>query len=305
MTNGGYWGSMRVSETARRGVVFLGRQREDGTVHYGGTGFLVHYVEEGVNVCYLVTARHVAERLTTRFIVRANLRDGGSEEIAYQDPYWAFPEDPTVDIALALCVLPGDHFENTYFRLNDGLVPESEVTCGDPISIIGLFRLHKGSSRNIPVVHSGHIAALPDPKERIPAKDGSGRVVGVVAYLIEAQTLEGLSGSPVWITRFAKLPGVKTQFSNAPQVMAGMSLLGVYQASWEGVPDEVLAAERNFSAAVRVPVGVGLVVPGREIVKVIENHHGLGERKAAYIKKSLELGVSLHEPKAKAAPEGA
>jgi hypothetical protein len=296
---------MRVSETARRGVVFLGHLKDDGTVYYGGTGFLVHYVEQGVNVCYVVTARHVAERLTTRFMMRANLRDGGSKELAYPDPYWAFPEDPTVDIAVALCVLPGNEFENTYLRLNDALVPESEVSCGDPVSIIGLFHLHRGSSRNIPMVHSGHVAALPDPRERIPARDGSGRVVKVVAYLIEAQALEGLSGSPVWITRFSNVPGIKTQFSNAPLVFAGMSLLGVYQASWEGVPDETLAAARNVPTATRVPLGVGLVVPAHEIVKVIENHHGLGERKAAYIKEALKLGVSLHKPKTGAASEGA
>lgn len=284
---------MRISETARRGVVFLGVKNATGAVHFGGTGFLVHYAEQGVNVCYLITCRHVAEKLAANFVVRANLKAGGSAELQVEETYWAMPEDPSVDLAATIFALPGQQFEHGYFRLNDGLAPESEITCGNPVNIIGLFRLHKGAARNIPIVHSGHIAALPDPHERIPAKNSSGQQIEVSAYLIEAQTLDGLSGAPVWVTRFANVPSVKTSFSHPPIIIAGASLLGVYQASWEGVASDLLSAERNLALGTRVPVGMGLVVPAPEIVKLIQSHPGLAERKAEYIKESLRLGVSL------------
>jgi hypothetical protein len=284
---------MRIAEIGRRGVVFLGVRDDKGAVDFGGTGFLVHYEERGVNVCYLITARHVAERLMPGFVVRANLKGGGSDELDHSAPYWAFAEDQSVDVAATIFALPGNRFENAYFRLNDGLVPESEVCCGDPISIIGLFRLHKGASRNVPIVHSGTVAALPDPLERIPINDNRGHVVEVLAYLVEAQTLDGLSGSPVWITRFAALSNVHSPFKNRPQVFAGMSLLGVYQGSWVGVPDDTLAGERKLAVGTRVPVGMGIVIPGAEVTKLILNHVGLAEHKEVYIKDSLESGTSL------------
>jgi len=43
---------------------------------------------------------------------------------------------------------------------------------------------------------TGNVAVLPDPIERIPIRDRTtGEIVEAEVYLVEAQTLDGLSGS--------------------------------------------------------------------------------------------------------------
>ena len=51
---------MLVNEDARRRVIFFGVPTERAALHYGGTGFLVAFEEEGIHV---VTCRHVAKAL--------------------------------------------------------------------------------------------------------------------------------------------------------------------------------------------------------------------------------------------------
>src|SRR5258708_16164609 len=65
---------------------------------------------------------------------------------------------------------------------------------------VGLWRLLEGKERNLPVVHTGNIARLPGEEKipvRAPNKVGGREMVD--GYLIEAQTLKGLSGSPVFV----------------------------------------------------------------------------------------------------------
>jgi len=46
--------------------------------------------------------------------------------------------------------------------------------------------------------------------------------------------------------------------------------LGVYQGAWDAEPGDVLANDRGLSGGVRVPVGIGIVVPIDRVIKVIE-----------------------------------
>ena len=85
------------------------------------------------------------------------------------------------------------------------------VQCGDPICIVGLFHWHSGSGRNTPIVHSGNIALLPDPREKIPIKDRvAGQLQKVEAYLVEVQTFEGLSGAPVFQREMVAMRDTRT-----------------------------------------------------------------------------------------------
>ena len=141
------------------------------------------------------------------------------------------------------------------------------IFCGDTISLVGLFRLHAGSKRNVPIVHTGHIASVPDPNEKIPLTDRNGRSIEVASYLIEAQTLDGLSGSPVLYYERTK------QGTN-------VRVLGIYQGSWDGEPGKIFAEDRNFvDDRIRVPVGMGLVVPGERIIELVRNHPSIQEER--------------------------
>ena len=77
-----------------------------------------------------------------------------------------------------------------------------EVEVDDLCYTVGLWRVLEGKERNLPIVHTGHLARLAG-EERIPIKDPR-QPDGVVlahGYLVEAQTLSGLSGAPVFIRR--------------------------------------------------------------------------------------------------------
>jgi len=184
--------------------VFFGKTDPmSGEVVYGGTGFLVGYDGEGARLPYLVTCRHVAKHLKANFFIRVNTTSTNvshpkSHLLEVVSAGWQFPDDETVDLAASLLNLNNAAYDVVYLVLNEILAKHS-IQCGDPISIVGLFRLHAGSQRNIPIVHTGNIALLPDPREKVPSKDrATGEMTEIEAYLVEAQTLEGLSGSPVW-----------------------------------------------------------------------------------------------------------
>ncbi len=238
-------------------------------MEYGGTGFLVLYKEEGLSTCYLVTASHVARRVGpgTEVTLRVNKKDGTSAPFALHDVVWSYPKDRRIDIAATPCYLNPADWDVAYLSLNDMVNRRSaeqpfRVQCGDPISISGLFRLHSGTSRNTPIVHSGNIALLPDPNERIPVKDRvSGERLEMEAYLVEAQTLEGLSGAPVFQREMVALR-MFPEYNGGPVIAAtGVQLLGLYSGAWVGEPSSVLSEDKRLTPDRRVPVGMGVVVP--------------------------------------------
>src|SRR5437764_14482248 len=79
-------------------------------------------------------------------------------------------------------------------------VKSQRVGIGDLTYTVGLFRLLSGNKRNLPIVHSGIVSMMPSD-ERIPVRDWRpphGRIF-VEGYLVETGSLEGLSGSPVFM----------------------------------------------------------------------------------------------------------
>jgi hypothetical protein len=101
---------------------------------------------------------------------------------------------------------------------------------------VGLFHWHSGSGRNTPIVHSGNIALLPDPMEKIPIKDRiAGQLQKVEAYLVEAQTFEGLSGAPVFQREMVAMRDHFREHNGSPPIVeTGAQLLGVYAGSVGG-----------------------------------------------------------------------
>lgn len=281
---------MRISENARRTVVFFGAPSpKTGGIEYRGTGFLVTYKEENRGFGYLVTARHVAEKVNAadQAVVRLNTKDASSVTLEMDDVIWTYHPDPDVDVAVMPCNISQDDYDVGYYNLLDLVTRDSgpfRVQCGDPICIIGLFRLHSGSQRNVPIVHSGNIALLPDPKEPIPIIDPAGVVHEMEAYLVEAQTLEGLSGAPVF-QREVVMTKLWPDHNGGPALLVtGAQLLGVYSGAWAGNPSPTLSDEKNLSTDRRVPVGMGIVVPGEKILEIIQDDPDLKKSRADILK---------------------
>ncbi len=72
----------------------------------------------------------------------------------------------------------------------DEIIKDQNIGLGDEVFITGLFGYVAGSQKNIPIVRVGNIAMMPD--EKVPTEGEP-----MEAYLIEARSMGGLSGSPV------------------------------------------------------------------------------------------------------------
>jgi len=295
--------SVRITETARKFTVFFGSPHpgEDGKTVYGGTGFLVLYREEGSAFPYLVTARHVAERakLGGEIFVRVNNKDGRTSVPIQLDvgTKWAFHPDPSVDVAVTPAYLNPADWDVAYYELADRVQPGSSpyrVIGGDEICIVGLFHWHSGQDRNVPIVHCGTIALLPDPNEKVLVRNRTTRLTEKVeVYLVEAQTFEGLSGAPVFQREAVTLSQFPEHNSGRPIALTGVQLLGVYSGAWEGEPSEALMADRKWGPDKRIPAGMGLVVPAERIVETIMTDSELKKRRSETIRKKNEESAAV------------
>jgi regulator of extracellular matrix RemA (YlzA/DUF370 family) len=304
---------VRISENARRSVVFFGAPSpKTGQIEFGGTGFLVTYKQDNFGFGYLVTARHVAARVTpdSGVIVRVNNKQGASDGFIMDDVTWYCHPDKSVDVAVTPCYITETNHDIAYYDLLSAVRRDQSayrVQCGDPTCIVGLFHLHSGDERNTPIVHSGNVALLPDPNERIPVRDRTtGEILKMEAYLVEAQTLEGLSGAPVYQRETVTMKGLLDEHNGGyPIITTGAQLLGVYSGAWEGDPTPV-AQDRRWAVDKRVPVGMGIVVPAERILELVMDHPDLKADRADTLRKRDEARAaktdsSLPDPPANGA----
>jgi hypothetical protein len=269
---------MRVSDSILDTIVFLGypsNAPSKGGIDCIGTGFLLVYDYAP----YLVTVRHVAEQFgNDPFLIRVNRFDRTGENIHLDRVRWFFDKNPTVDVA----ILPLDLQSKYAVRYIDdsseswwwNKARKYGAGIADFVYTVGLFRVLAGVQRNMPVVHFGTIARVPDPaNETIPIRDWRDRtgeaVIQTNSYLVETHSLAGLSGAPVFL-RATNCMVRPEMIEDNPQVsdvselgdavaMWKLHLIGMWQGSWDAAPDHVLGLEHGKEA--RVPVGMGVVIP--------------------------------------------
>lgn len=259
---------MRLHDDTLKSVVFLGLETTDnaGQPQFvpAGTAFFLRYDR----MPYLITARHVAEPLhSTPFVLRCMKKDGTIGRMEIEKIRWIYHPDEDVDVAL----IPLAMNEKVDWRtipqemlLDKKRRDTFKIGVGDEVQIVGLYRLLHGKTRNLPIVHTGHIAMMPGD-ERIPVRDAT---TGVIKYargfLVEAQTFEGLSGSPVFVrhTWHSKKKEGVIYACGPPQ------LLGLWRSAWSAAPDEVLATQHPDAR--KVPVGMGVVEPLDGIMEALQ-----------------------------------
>ncbi len=264
---------MRVPDQIRKCVLFVGLP-EMPEPEYRGTGFIVTVPGTQSNTfAFMVTARHVAERLQGKeFYIRVNKRDRTAVALKGRptDPWWFHPTDRKhVDAAVTffapsqLAQLDIEHVPFSMF-INHATLEVQNIGVGDEVFIPGLFTKITETARNIPIVRTGTIAMIPG--ERIPFGDDF-----IDAYLIEARSIGGLSGSPVFVRQT-----VVMETSSSPMVMAGRKpdglmhgvggrifLLGSMIGHWD-VPEGFSPTQ-----AEAVNMGIAPVVPAPKILEII------------------------------------
>ena len=163
--------------------------------------------EKAKSTC-IITARHVIDKLVKRGVeeiwLRLNNKSGTFQWLPTKKSDWKSPKDKSLDIAILFGFLKeADHF---YLDREWALTPEKaqelSVGVGDEIFITGLFSYYTGKPRNVPIVRRGNLAAYPEEKIQVE------EFREMDAYLIEARSIGGLSGSPVFYNAYGSHKGV-------------------------------------------------------------------------------------------------
>ncbi len=163
---------------------------------------------------YVVTAKHVIDRASKsegKYYLRVNDINRNYILVPIEKDYrwYNHPKHNDVNNPIDVAITRFD-FE---IESNVTLIPiemclkleevEEKIKIGNEIFIVGLFNYHSGMSGNEPIVRTGSMAMFPKEKIRVdwPKKNGS----GMEAYLIETRSISGLSGSPVFFERPARI----------------------------------------------------------------------------------------------------
>lgn len=279
---------MRIPDVLLKSVGFIGQvSHRVGSEVFGdlqATGFFVAIACRRVagHFVYFVTAKHVAEDLKDKeayFLV--NKKGGGLVKLLPpEDSQWSLhPSDDTADVA-ALSVeidpradiigIPENEFVSAedFEKDNQGL--EGKFGIGDETVTIGLFTEAPGTTRIFPIVRHGNVAML--PTEQIQTDLGYADV-----YLIEARSIGGMSGSPVWIRPSLLMLADTSDNETIPTGIVGPGkLLGLMHGHWA-----IKESDMNNPTIVHdrqrgVNMGIAIVVPASKILETV-NQPGLVE----------------------------
>jgi hypothetical protein len=263
---------MQVPDQMRKAVVFLYGTRKGERVPFGTAFFAAYPLPENLgNPGLLITANHVIAALKTetddrKVLIRINTREGPATWIKCDVDEWEHP-DTRVDFAY----MPWSYDETLNAdmigwllgagTLTDAVIREQEVGLGDEVFMIGLFRNHLGRDRNEPILRVGNIAALPaDP---IKTRLGDMRAV-----LVEARSIGGLSGSPVFVhmgfSRWRE--GRVMGWTPSDGASTGpFAFLGLMHGHWDALDTET----DRVGDGEKVNMGIGIVVPAEQIMEAL------------------------------------
>ena len=248
------------------------------------TGFFVSVpatTSKQITHYYFVTARHVAEDLMGRplgFSVKS--KSGGLTHISpwpflvketSQRVYkwFSHPDEKNVDVSVVPVMMTEDADIATipvssFIHPKD--IAEELIGVGDEVFMVGLFEHYAcgGENFHTPIVRHGNLAMV--PKEDVKYNSGFS-----AAYLIEARSIGGLSGSPVFIRTTMTITGEDGYGKG--ESLQGIGdrpyLLGLAHGHWD-----VKESEMNSSRIVQdskrgVNMGIAIVVPAHKILEVI------------------------------------
>lgn len=283
---------MLVPDEVRKCVVFIFYKSTKG-LRLAGTGFFISVpsnIPERIHV-YLVTAKHVIKKIEETSIdnkvyVRINQRDNKPSKLIYSDlTGWKYhPSESNIDVA----VLPWAPDPSVYdFRsvpsemaVTQEIITKEGISCGDEVFLTGLFGSHYGKQRNLPIIRIGNIASMPE--EKIVTKE----MGEIEAYLIEARSMGGLSGSPVFV-HISSLRNGKLRLGGEPIYWLGM-VHGHYD-----LPelDSLDAMSEDNLVNLIINMGIAIVVPSTKILEVL-NQRELSEARD----KADEISRQKREP---------
>jgi hypothetical protein len=160
--------------------------------------------------------------------------------------------------------------------------------------ITGLFRSHYGQQRNIPIIRTGNIAMM------IGEKVKTNHCGYTDAYLVEARSIAGLSGSPVFINTDSR--------TGYPALGHHTYLLGLMHGHFDvqNLKDDVVI-DTDDEKTQGINTGIGVVIPVEKILETLYQPELIRMRKEAISKDRKKNGATADvddsEPVAPAATD--
>ncbi len=277
---------MRISDHVLRSVGFIGEVQERSESGVRGdlcaTGFFVR-VPSTVRGAYLyfVTARHVARDLRDRDVyVLVNKLGGGTTEILAASRLYGIYTLSTARAMSRLFRWPSSSPDADLLPIpiNEFLTPESieefSIGIGDEVFATGFFSEIPNTTRNIPILRHGNIAMM--PTEQLQTDLGFADV-----YLVEARSIGGISGSPVYVRPSEKIP-VQTSPGGPIEAVLGLrdqiKVLGLMHGHWDVRESEMNNPTVNHDPKRGVNYGVAIVTPAVKIIETLNAPNLAGYR---------------------------
>jgi len=274
---------MLINEEFRKCVTFLLLDIPDnqtGAVRRvpAATAFFVGIpIGDGHSVVYAVTARHVIykSRPYGPLYVRMNTAAGTFRD--FQAPQDSWVTHPSTDVAVARVGLSFEGFDLKVIPLSmlatDEYVARRNVGEGDEVFFVGLFSQFPGRERNQPIVRFGNISLMPHEKIPVRLEPGSDVMTPIDAYLIEARSWGGHSGSPALIYFPPDRQAGSLTIGGQPP-----ALLGLVHGHYEIEQDVAFIGDILGSGKVPLNAGVAVVVPAQKIIDTLMQAELVEER---------------------------
>ena len=264
----------------------------------GGSGFVVGIPATDIPdawFIYVATNRHVIENGNT--VIRMKTMDNKNSIIATDERAWVcHPSGDDVAVCFLIFDAPKHRFNFvpvSQFMTHD-LLRSYNIGPGDEAFVVGRFINHEGKQHNLPTARFGCLAQMPIE----PVKQDTG--FEQESFLVEARSIAGYSGSPVfiYIPSGSYREGVKDwNMPKEPEkwergkkygwmTSHGPWLLGVdwgHLNDWEPVRDargRPVNPANPMGMQVRLNTGMMAVVPAWKLAEVLESEPFSVERKS-------------------------
>jgi hypothetical protein len=260
---------MRIPDDIRKCVAFIGILDLKGNFSELGTVFFVADSEN--HIACMVTAKHVIDGARNysvlNTVIRLNKHDGSIRYLEVGLDDWRYhPNDTSVDVAVYPLIPDYKQFDIKVIATEIAMTASHEnykhIGHGDEVFIAGLFTHHYGKNKNIPIIRTGHIALMREEPVYLGEQFGDAD-----AYLIEARSIKGLSGSPVFINKpHIDLLDDKYIIARGNKVF----WLGLIHGHFR---DKVDVDAANISEDIgdeKINAGIAIVVPVEKILEVIK-----------------------------------
>lgn len=295
---------MQIPDEILKCVVFLGYDISDGdnerTV-FAGTGFIMNVpFEDGTtdsHHIYLVTAHHnyvaIKKHGLESLRISINRKDGGKDVFSVPPglDWFGHPNHESDPADVVVMPLPVDlqrHDIRTIpigMLVNESQIQDRTIAVGNDVFVIGLFTRHFGKQRNLPIVRVGNIAMISQEKVRTSSYGE------MDAYLIEARSIGGISGSPVFFQHSIKV--TEMTISVMPTFSLGGLIHGHYPTSEDVI--DFASLDEDISKKIEekhINMGIAIVTPAAKIRETLEQprlHQLRTAAEKAFIRKTTHM----------------